>query len=138
MSEDKIAITTTVISSIEKVWDAFTNSEYIGEWFVGSDDWHTPRVENDLNIGGAFNFRMEKKDGSEGFDFKGVYTDIDPERSIRYRLGDNRSASITFESVGSEVLITYTIEAEHQNPLEKQREGWTRIMKSFKHYVERE
>jgi hypothetical protein len=32
---------------------------------------YTTKVETDVKEGGKFNYRMEAKDGSAGFDFKG-------------------------------------------------------------------
>jgi uncharacterized protein YndB with AHSA1/START domain len=54
---------------IEKIWRFWTISEHVIKWNNASDDWHTPKAENDLKPGGRFNYRMEAKDGSSGFDF---------------------------------------------------------------------
>jgi len=49
-----------------------TKNVHITQWNNASEDWHTPRAENDLKPGGTFNYRMEAKNGSAGFDFRGT------------------------------------------------------------------
>jgi uncharacterized protein YndB with AHSA1/START domain len=68
-----ITIETTVNAPVEKVWEYWSKPEHITKWSNASDDWHTPRADNDLRVGGSFSSRMEAKDGSMGFDFAGVY-----------------------------------------------------------------
>ena len=46
------------------------------KWNNASNDWHTPRAENDLKVGGKFLYRMEAKDGSSEFDFDGTYEQV--------------------------------------------------------------
>ena len=68
---------------IEKAWEYFTKPGHIVKWNNASDDWHTPKAENDLRTGGNFNYRMEAKDGSFGFDFGGVYDEVTEHRIHR-------------------------------------------------------
>ncbi|HQW93764.1 MAG TPA: SRPBCC domain-containing protein, partial [Ferruginibacter sp.] len=68
-----ITVETIVQAPVEKVWECWTKPEHITGWNNASDDWHTPRAENDLRVGGKFLSRMEARDGSMGFDFGGVY-----------------------------------------------------------------
>ena len=68
-----ILVEADVKATIEKVWDLWTSPRHITLWNTASPDWHTPRAENNLRIGGKFVFRMEAKDGSFGFDFGGTY-----------------------------------------------------------------
>ena len=58
-----ITISNTVNAPVEKVWEYWTKPEHITQWNNASDDWHTPRAENDLRVGGSFSCRMEAKDG---------------------------------------------------------------------------
>jgi uncharacterized protein YndB with AHSA1/START domain len=69
--KNPITVETTINSAREKVWKFWTTPADINQWNNPSDDWHTLRVENDLRNGGQFLFRMEAKDGIEGFDFCG-------------------------------------------------------------------
>ena len=131
-----ITVKTTVNAPIEKVWACWTEPEHIKQWNNASADWHTPRAENDLRVGGRFNSRMEAKDGSAGFDFTGVYTDVKEHERIAYTMGDGRKVTVSFESNGSETHITETFDPETENSEEMQRAGWQAILDNFKHYTE--
>ena len=45
-------------------------------WYSASPDWHTPNADNDIIEHGRFNFRMEAKDESMGFNYEGAYTGV--------------------------------------------------------------
>lgn len=132
----KITVAATVNAPVEKVWEFWTSPEHITRWNNASDDWHTPRADNDLRVGGKFNTRMEAKDGSFGFDFWGVYDEVKTNELIAYTLGDDRKVSITFKSNGNTTDVTETFEAESTNPVEMQKGGWQAIMDNFKKYTE--
>ena len=132
----KITIETLVKSSIEKVWAAWTTPEDINQWNAASDDWHNPRSENDLRVGGKFCYRMESKDGQMGFDFEGTYTVVDPGKAIEFVMSDDRPVSVTFEAVDGGVKVVESFEAEDANSAEMQRAGWHSILNRFACYVE--
>lgn len=125
-----------VKASMKTVWDSFTNPKHIVGWNNASDDWHTPRAENDARTGGNFNIRMEARDGSAGFDFGGVYDEVVPRKLIRYTMDDGRHVRVTFSEVDGGVEVSETFEAEDMNPLTLQRSGWQAILDNFKKYVE--
>lgn len=131
-----ISVETTVDAPIEKVWKFWTLPEHIIKWNNASDDWHTPRAENDLKPGGKFLSRMEAKDGSAGFDFNGIYDKVIKDELISYTIEDGRKVEILFETVKNGVRITETFEAEDENPVDMQQGGWQSILNSFKAYVE--
>ena len=131
-----ITVEADIHASVEKVWDQYTNPEHIVKWNNASDDWHTPRAENDLRTGGRFLSRMEARDGSAGFDFTGVYTDVRPLEQINYTMDDDRKAEVSFVSGGNETTLRISFEAEQTNPVELQKEGWQSILDNFKNYVE--
>ena len=135
-STTKITIDTTIKAPVEKVWKFWTLPEHITKWNSASDDWHTPRAENDLRVGGKFLARMEAKDGSFGFDFGGVYDEVKQHELIVYTIGDGRKVSVKFIPSGSETKVVETFEAESTNPIEMQRGGWQAILNNFKKYVE--
>ncbi len=131
-----ITVENTINASVEKVWKYWTLPEHITQWNNASDDWHTPRAENDLRIGGSFLSRMEAKDGSFGFDFGGVYDSIIINKYIEYTLGDARKVKITFTPDGNKTKVTESFEAESTNPVEMQKGGWQAILDNFKKYTE--
>jgi uncharacterized protein YndB with AHSA1/START domain len=90
----EIAIETTVDAPIERVWAAWVTPADIIQWNFASDDWCCPNATIDLAVGGKFNYRMEAKDGSMGFDFEGRFTAIDPQTMNTLRSNNGRAGKI--------------------------------------------
>ncbi|MDR7132058.1 uncharacterized protein YndB with AHSA1/START domain [Algoriphagus sp. 4150] len=136
IQKSKITVQTTVNASLEKVWDYFTQPKHIMHWNNASPDWHTPRAENDLQPGGSFTSRMEAKDGSMGFDFGGVYQEVEWHSFYTYIMDDGRTAKASFKKVPDGVEITEAFDAEMTNSVEMQKNGWQAILDNFKTYIE--
>lgn len=135
-TKTKITVETTVQAPVEKAWKYWTAPEHIKQWNNASDDWHTPKAENNLTQGGNFVYRMEAKDGSFGFDFEGVYDTVVLHELIAFTISDGRKVSVSFKSEGGKTKVTETFEAENDNPVDMQRGGWQAILNSFKKHVE--
>jgi uncharacterized protein YndB with AHSA1/START domain len=131
-----ITVQSTINAPVEKVWKYWSGPEHITKWCNASDDWHTPRAENDLRVGGRFQSRMEARDGSMGFDFGGAYDEVKKNELISYIMDDNRKVKIRFTNNGNETKVIESFEAEDANPIELQRGGWQAILDNFKKYVE--
>lgn len=131
----KITVETTVAAPLQNVWAAWITPADIVQWNAASDDWHTPSARVDLRVGGDFSWRMEARDGSVGFDFEGVYTAIEPEMLIAYRMADGREVTVEFIPAGSEVRVRETFDAETVHSPEQQREGWQAILDRFARHV---
>ena len=136
LNKTLITVENTINAPIEKVWEYWTKPEHITKWSNASDDWHTPRAENDLRVGGTFSSRMEARDGSMGFDFGGVYDDVRNNEYIEYTLGDGRKVKVIFSGNGNTTKVTESFEAEDTNSIEMQRGGWQAILNNFKKYAE--
>jgi uncharacterized protein YndB with AHSA1/START domain len=132
-----VTVETIIKAPVEKVWRLWTEPNHIINWNNASDDWHSPRAENDLREGGRFLVRMEAKDGSFGFDFAGIYNKVRQNVLIDYTLDDGREVRVTFVSNGKLTTVKETFEAEQENSIEMQRTGWQAILINFKNYVER-
>lgn len=135
-SPHNITIQSNINAPVEKVWKLYTTPEDIVQWNHASDDWHSPRAENDLRVGGKFVFRMEAKDGSSGFDFNGIYDEVKVNELIAYSIEDGRKVRITFSENNGITTTVVTFEAENVYPVEMQRSGWQAILDNFKKYVE--
>lgn len=135
-NKTRITVEATVNAPAEKVWEFWTKPEHITQWNSASPDWHTPRSENDVRVGGKFSARMEAKDGSFGFDFGGTYDEVVPNQRLAYTIGDGRKVEVDFKGNGDNTLVTETFEAEGTNPVEMQRGGWQAILDNFKRYTE--
>ncbi len=132
-----ITVTTTIETSIEKVWDAWTNPTHITQWCQASDDWHAPYADNDVRVDGTFKTTMAAKDGSFSFDLEGVYTKVELHKYIAYTLTDGRNVEITFTNEDGSVNIIESFDPESQNSHELQQQGWQMILNNFKKHVEK-
>ncbi len=136
MEKVKITVEATINAPIEKVWHAWINPTDIMAWNNASPDWHTPKAENDLRVGGKFLSTMAAKDGSFSFDFWGIYDEITTNKSIASTLGDGRTLHVTFTDKGNQTVVSETFEAETENSVELQQGGWQAILNNFKKHVE--
>src|SRR5436190_17743302 len=106
MESNKITVETIVSVDIKKVWDYWTLPQHIVNWNFASEGWICPTAENDLKVGGKFNYRMASIDGDEGFDFEGVYDEVVKYKKISYSLADRRHVDVVFEALGDKTKIT--------------------------------
>ena len=147
MTNQQITVETTVAASVEEVWNAYTTPDDIMQWNFANDDWCCSRAEVDLRAGGKQDARMEAKDGSMGFDFEGTYEEIEPHKSLLLVLDDGRKSRLlvlddgrksrtTFTGSSRKTHVATTFDAEPQNPIEMQRDGWQAILNNFTTYVE--
>lgn len=142
----KITVSTTVHAPIGIVWDVWNTPEHIMQWNAASDDWHCPHSENDLRVGGVMCNRMEARDGSMGFDYQVVYTEIEPMSRIVSVMTDkpephpdDRTVAVTFTPTSedtTEVVIVF--DAETENSPELQQAGWQAILDSFTRYAQQQ
>ena len=135
--ETKVITVQTVIKApVKKVWRLWSEPDHIINWCSASNDWHTPKAENDLKVDGKFLTRMEARDGSFGFDFIGKYNKVDLYKQINYVIDDGRKVQILFDENDNETTLKESFDVENINSAEDQKKGWQAIMDSFKRYVE--
>lgn len=135
MTQSKITVGATISANQQKVWDYYTQPEHITQWNFADPSWHCPSATNDLSVGGRYLARMEAKDGSFGFDFDAVYTHVSRGESFTYKFGE-RLATVTFEDLGGQTVVTITFDPETENSIELQKNGWQAILDNFKKYAE--
>ncbi len=133
---EKVHIEAIAHVPVEAAWDLYMKPEHIVRWNAASEDWHTPRAENDPQVGGTYHARMEAKDGSMGFDLIATYTAVEPGRSFTYEMQDGREVLAAFEAVDDGTRITLDFDPEAQNPREFQQQGWQAILDNFVRYAE--
>lgn len=81
-SQTTLQIRRTYQASRETVFEAWTNSETLKQWFGPTDDFKTPEAEVDLRVGGKYRIRMVSPDG-ESHIVGGVYKEITaPEKLV--------------------------------------------------------
>ena len=138
MSDRKpVKVETRIAAPIEKVWDCWTMPGHITQWNFATEAWHCPTALNDLREGGRFNWRMEARDGSVGFDFVGAYTKVEQNALIEYMLDDGRNVQIEFNEMNGSTHVVERFDPEQSNPVDMQRAGWQAILENFRKYVER-
>jgi uncharacterized protein YndB with AHSA1/START domain len=132
-----VSVRAQIHAPLETLWQYWTTPESIVKWNQASDDWHTTKAENDLRVGGSFNNRMEAKDGSNGFDFTGIYQKVILKKQIDYTIADGRKVTIVFSSKENKTEVIENFEVETSHTVDLQRSGWQAILDNFKHYVEK-
>lgn len=140
-NKGEIMVETPINEPIDKVWEMYTNPVHIMRWNHASDDWHSPSATSDLRVNGEFKIRMEARDGSAGFDFNGVYTEVSPaedmeHKVLAYTMDDGRRARIEFTAVGNSTHVRVTFDPEQENSAALQKSGWQAILNNFKDYAE--
>ncbi|MBL7910417.1 MAG: SRPBCC family protein [Bacteroidia bacterium] len=133
---ETITVETTVKAPVEKVWKYWSEPQHVTKWCQASDDWHAPKADNDLRVGGKFSTTMAAKDGSFSFDFGGIYTNVQQNKLIEYTLEDGRKVKISFAGNGNETKVVETFDPESMNPGDMQKAGWQAILDNFKKYTE--
>jgi uncharacterized protein YndB with AHSA1/START domain len=132
---EQITVTATIDADAKKVWDYYTNPQHIVNWNFADPSWHCPNAVNDMTVGGTYRARMEAKDGSFGFDFEAVYTEIVAGEHFTYEFG-GRKATVKVHPVDNQTEIIVAFDPETENPIELQRGGWQSILNNFKSYTE--
>jgi uncharacterized protein YndB with AHSA1/START domain len=136
MAPKELLISCLIPEEVAQVWECYSNPKHVVHWNAAHESWTCPKAENDLKPGGRFNYRMEAKDGSFGFDFTGVYNEIALHEVMNYTLDDGRKVRVKFVPLaGKETQIEIVFEAESENSLELQQQGWQAILDNFRNYV---
>jgi uncharacterized protein YndB with AHSA1/START domain len=133
---EKITIEAVIKANKETVWNLYTKPEHIINWNFANNDWHCPFAENDMIVGGKYLARMEAKDGSFGFDFEAIYEEVKEFDYYTFKMTDDRVVKVRFEELDNKTKIMLTFDAEDENTLEMQRQGWQAILDNFKQYAE--
>lgn len=136
MQTEKITVKANILDGKQKVWDYYTQPEHIMKWNFADPSWHCPSASNDMRVGGKYSARMEAKEGSFGFDFEVTYNEIVVGEHFTYTMPDNRVVNVSFKDLGNSTEVTITFDAENENPLEMQQQGWQAILNNFKKYTE--
>lgn len=137
MQTENIILKITILENVEKVWEYYTKPEHIIKWNFAEPTWHCPKAENNLEVGGTFNYRMESKKDDFGFDFKGVFDEIAPSQLLKFHLDDGRKVVVNFNNIDEKTTeVTETFEPENDNMFDMQRDGWYAILNNFHKYVE--
>ena len=132
-----ILVETTVNTSLDTAWQVWTSPSQITNWYYASPEWCCIAAVNNVEVGGKFNWRMEARDKSMGFDFIGFYTEVKPKELLQFELSDGRKVRVEFTLINElQTQIQEYFEPETTNPVEMQKAGWQAIINQFKSYIE--
>ena len=132
----KITVQAEILVTKSKAWDYYTLPEHIVNWNFASDEWHCPRASNELVVGGTYSTRMEAKFGEIGFDFGGIYTEVRLQEGFTFKLPDDREVTVNFFEKGEHTRVQVIFDAETENSLTLQKQGWQTILNQYKKYTE--
>lgn len=112
-------------ASPEKVFDAHTQPELIGQWMLGPDGWSMTICVSDPVPGGRIHYQWTRVDSGESFDLTGEYEVLErPHRIVhteRMHLPDATPSNhivTTFEPVDSGTLMTMRMSLPDAESLE--------------------
>ena len=69
-------------TSVEKVWDAWTNPDMISIWWLHEGFTEPKPIEFDLKVGGGFKFHLQPPEG-DSFYAHGIFKEIIPNQLIK-------------------------------------------------------
>ena len=131
----KISVNATINATLKKVWDFYTNPLHIINWNFADPSWHCPKADNNMQVGGIYKARMEARDGSAGFDFECIYSEIIVFKEFTYGLGE-KTFNVKFANNNNQTEVIISFDPETENPIEIQKAGWQAILNNFKDYTE--
>ncbi|QDP84287.1 activator of HSP90 ATPase [Chryseobacterium sp. SNU WT5] len=135
---EPITINITILKPIQKVWDYFYNAKHIVKWNFTTTNWHCPKAVIDFQEGGKFDYRLEYKDKSFGYNIAGTIEEIKELEYVKSQLDDGRKIEVHFRKIDENTTEVIEIfEPEIQFSREMQRVGWYAILDRFHKYVEK-
>lgn len=137
MSVHVITITTTIQAPIHTVFESYLSPADNLRWNTAGEGWTVSHTTINPVIGGTYSIGFKSPDGANDFDFGGVYTNIIPDQLITSILDDGRHVKVLFEEKDNEAIVTIEFDAEQENSLELQEQGWGKILTHFKQFIER-
>lgn len=136
MKKEKVVVNIFVRQPLHIVWKCWTTPEHIKRWNIPFPNWHCPEVVNDIREGGIFCFKMQTKDGKEGFEHAGRYDKVIPCELVEYTLDDGRRSTIEFLQIDQNTIVRESFEPEQLVPDEVQEAFCQSVLQRFKGYVE--
>lgn len=104
-SDRSIRLTKQLNAPVEKVWNAWTNTDHIKHWW-GPNGFTNTITKIDLQPGGEWLLVMHGPDGTD-YDNKSVFTEVVTNRKIAYEhiSGHYFIATIEFEAKGDSTVM---------------------------------
>ncbi len=135
---EPITINITILKPLNVVWELFYNPKHIVKWNYTTTNWHCPKASVDFRVGGHFDYRLEYKDKSFGYNVSGTIEEIREKEYVRSTMDDGRTIEVYFRALDENTTeIIEIFEPEPQYSREMQRVGWYAILDRFHKYAEK-
>ena len=99
---ERMVVTRVIDAPRELVWKAFTQPEYVQQWW-GPKGFTSPSCRSDFRVGGGFLYCMRSPDGQEGWT-GGQFHEIVPHEKIVFSqyFADSDGNRVEPEDIGAE------------------------------------
>jgi uncharacterized protein YndB with AHSA1/START domain len=122
-SDREMLISRQIDAPRERVFDAFTDREHIGQWW-GPNGFTTTTEVMQVSVGGEWRFTMH---GADGTDYRNViqYTEVERPARLCYEHGDDASphfrTEVGFEEQGGGTRVTLHLFCKTARQLEEMK-----------------
>ena len=112
ISKRVLTLKRTLNASIETVWEAWTQSEHIAQWW-GPKGMEVTVIEHEFKVGGKWKYVMMMPDGNQ-FISEGIYSEIVEQRKIVTTanfipMTEGVILQILFEEDGNKTDFTFSV-----------------------------
>lgn len=128
-------------NSIELVYQAWTDPEYLGQWFAPGEAFSTAHVEMDLKVGGRFRIGIQPPPGGptgdQPFYVAGVFQEIVPLEKLVFTWawewhgprGEESLVTVEFERVAEGTQLTLIHKRlPDQQQVQEHTQGWNGML----------
>jgi uncharacterized protein YndB with AHSA1/START domain len=143
--DNTVLIERDIKAPIDRVFEAFINSEDLMQWHNAGEGWQTPYAEVDATEGGKMKIAYADPEGTVVFDFEAVIERIEKPTTLHYFLGidslingDERHVTVDLSEVDGGTHVRLEFEIENINDKELQRDGWTKHIDNLQKHLEGE
>ncbi len=157
VSETTLRITRKLAAPRELVFKAWTEPEFLAQWWGVGADYTTPIAEVDLRVGGKYRLGMQPPDKDQPMVIGGIYREVTPPEKLVYtwvwepNMPDTRTSpspdgvvapgetlvTVEFHDVDgqTEIVLTHEFFAD-QNMRDQHSHGWAGCLEQLATLVE--
>ena len=129
----------TVQAPIANVWDFHTNPVHILNWMNLNAEYNLTLVEYSFINKGLYNYTFSPIHNTPvlGFYFSGNFSNLVLNESITYNFVGGFSLNVTFNVLGENVEMIYSLEYKTTAPSESITNFFNNLLNNFSTYVSR-
>jgi len=118
-SETEVEISRLFQAPRALVFKAWTQPEYLRQWFLGPPGWSFPVCQVDLRVGGSYRYCWRNDDDGAEIVVSGIYTEVQPPARLVHTEAFEQAwypgdavVTTTFADVGEATLVVTTMRYE--------------------------